>query len=1574
MPGIVDGESLYAIVTSTSPHQTKLDRLADFKTHVKRDFVDLRQVPRYFEALSVATDASDPQIASVAFLAMCHLVKRVSMQDRTGVLAPCAYLVLPLLLAKLVDLRNSLRVSAKKALEAYWLVCPSEVAQAMRDSGLAHTNTRVRIECLAWLQQLVEQPRQNTAVFRPFVSAVVVLLGEEAVREAAVRVLASYVKYGRDKLAKLELQREMQRLGVERGVVARIMGPGASHHSDTGLHANPITINTGNAMAHTLGSGNAIGHTPGHGSFAPKDTRVDTKTDPKLEIDPPSRASHRLRSASPAHDARLMIPKRTSHPDLRARNERDDRRVSQSSKHEGSKRESSLDIPSASPSVPLSITASPTASVASILAKLPGYPLDTVTPIFILESHLHQELEAMTCFQDKETEFNWSSREKAVLRLRGMLRGNIADHSETFILLLKSHLVEGIGKAVMSLRTTLSTNGCQLVKELGHFCGAELDSSLVEHLMLPLFRLSSATKKIASMNAHLAMCGLLANCAFHSRVLAMMSNVAAEKNTQPRLFLATWLQILLVRFGATAVFDHNAGWEAIEGCMVKCLSDPNPAVREQMRTTFWVFYQKAPVRGEALLASLRIDVNVKKALDRSKPKSLGEPLAPKARPSVKEFVARNKEELGRKSMGSLRQLPFPAARLEHKNVRSVSQNSQREAPQRLRKASIGDFRRERPEKERAKDEKERTKDEKERVKDEKERAKDEAERTRNESPVGRIRKMEEKEKSAGSSEYDPHNDPIVQFLSSSSQELKAEGVNLLKYAVMGDEVLSAKVNQLLMEISLLDPFLLQPLFGLRDLLPRVFPFFTIDNFMRVLALNYTPEMVNVQFIATLAQLMSIDDFYLSIYNLMSYTIDIKAISNKRITMQVIKYKLKFVRFYLFVLTQSMAQLPLNDEFYLSIVEVLFRSLSLLKSLSDLYEPYTHLLRLCFSMNPQLFQMKLLQMVQYIREEIHAMVSEERDEGGVPRVSSENEDEMIDGVMASSLYEMTMVNPRQKMEGVPGFQSDMTMIVPKFHKSLDKPPEVILSASAGHLAGPRSQAAPASIHALTDTSHNQVPQSIREELTGLVDVAMSKRAETDVATKNDAKLSERGLVKESTLDIVEQMNRKLVGPESDVEMNETLEASDIEMDCEASAGPVTTDQPSAIPQLNDDPLSQVQTDNEMDDDLNHSEHEDAPDDSHSNIELIPLIAPSGSDAIPIVTLPNLNVVAVPPELSSHDPASPSHKIRYSDASRLSSTLSQVQISCSPPNTAKIQRMIEMSDPFVIATRKKPVEIYHDRKSLSALPDPVSALADSWFDFGVEKLAVHRSIRSSEYAAIGGFERICRHLGRGALTDGELVQLLTYMQAANPKNPGEGFHAYYASKGVAMVRSSVQGYFREIQAISEADNQKLNAQLRGLILLKQLLLNRDVTDISNFWDILVALTQIIDADEVDMTFAIEETRDEMINLSFLKCFELSIRQVKLQMMVPLHVYPLVFLLATMGKCAAHFETLSDDLIVSIDEMIEPLLSHHEADVRRFAIMVYAQFHRLAKEEKGGSVTAIMSRMSSAQRKLVKYYSER
>ncbi|KAI9788042.1 MAG: suppressor of tub2 mutation [Peltula sp. TS41687] len=246
----------------------------------------------------------------------------------------------------------------------------------------------------------------------------------------------------------------------------------------------------------------------------------------------------------------------------------------------------------------------------------PAYEMDSsIEPLY---ADGQRQLERMfqemhPYFDDRESEQNWIHREKSILKLRRLTRGNsLTDFRTSFLAGIKG-LLDGIMKAVTSLRTTLSASGCLLVQELAITAGHGMDP-MVEILLQTLIKLCAATKKIAAHNGGVTVDVICANVSYSIRLLQHIWTACQDKNVQPRTFAAGWLKTFITTHGRDrSHLEHTGGIDLIEKAVKKGLGDPNPLVREKMRRTFWVYWSLFEERADSIMATL--DPNSKRLLE-----------------------------------------------------------------------------------------------------------------------------------------------------------------------------------------------------------------------------------------------------------------------------------------------------------------------------------------------------------------------------------------------------------------------------------------------------------------------------------------------------------------------------------------------------------------------------------------------------------------------------------------------------------------------------------------------------------------------------------------------------------------------------------------------------------------------------------------------------------------------------------------------------------------------------------------------------------------------------------------------
>ena len=254
------------------------------------------------------------------------------------------------------------------------------------------------------------------------------------------------------------------------------------------------------------------------------------------------------------------------------------------------------------PNMPSESFQSDTGLGESVMSEHPP-PQETV-PMDPLYVHTQRELEDMfkdmqPDFEGKETEHNWMARDKNILKLRRLSKGNApSDFHAAYMVGVKS-MLDGILKVANSLRTTVSTNGCQCVQELARALGPSLDP-IVEILIQSFIKMSANTKPISANNGNTTVETLLSNVSYKERLMQHMWFSFQDKNVQTRTYAAGWLKTLIKKHShQKAHIEHSGGAELAEKCLKKGLGDANPKVRESTRGTYWAFAQIWPARAEA---------------------------------------------------------------------------------------------------------------------------------------------------------------------------------------------------------------------------------------------------------------------------------------------------------------------------------------------------------------------------------------------------------------------------------------------------------------------------------------------------------------------------------------------------------------------------------------------------------------------------------------------------------------------------------------------------------------------------------------------------------------------------------------------------------------------------------------------------------------------------------------------------------------------------------------------------------------------------------------------------------------
>ncbi|KAJ3909224.1 clasp N terminal-domain-containing protein [Lentinula edodes] len=255
----------------------------------------------------------------------------------------------------------------------------------------------------------------------------------------------------------------------------------------------------------------------------------------------------------------------------------------------------------------------PPSRAAALDSSMPPTPTtevpSEVKPVYIASVRdLENEFQGMEkAFEGKETEHNWSTREQSILRVRGMLKGDVHQkYFDSFLACLKQSFIQWSLKTLASLRTTVCTNTCALYQELAAALGTSIDP-LCDLLLTHLLRMAGFTKKLTADRSQAAVNSLIMYSSGTPRIfISLISQISKEKNVQARNFAMGHFKAYIDIHGhrAKSAIESFGGVDILESAIKKSLGDPNAGVKAAARAAFWSFNEIWRERGVAILETL----------------------------------------------------------------------------------------------------------------------------------------------------------------------------------------------------------------------------------------------------------------------------------------------------------------------------------------------------------------------------------------------------------------------------------------------------------------------------------------------------------------------------------------------------------------------------------------------------------------------------------------------------------------------------------------------------------------------------------------------------------------------------------------------------------------------------------------------------------------------------------------------------------------------------------------------------------------------------------------------------------
>ncbi|KAF8741306.1 CLASP N terminal, partial [Rhizoctonia solani] len=469
--------------------------------------------------------------------------------------------------------------------------------KALRENGFGSKIARVReqsIQCLVMIRE-----RHSKFPLRPYVALSVELLedGDGSVRDAArAGVVSLFSAPGVTDAARADLKNEMSKQGVRKTIMDAVL--------------NKLASITAHREKNIAGSDSGVG----------TDTEVLSR---------PGTSMGRRPAGAPIVRTVSITSTGSANGGERPLSRQEATRPS-------------------GPSVAISIPSDPSmggiksADAAGVSATSADIPTVFIATVRELESELEKML---PFFGGKETEHNWADRERSVISLRGILRGGVhVRYPDVFTEGLKAGVLDGILKALASLRTTLSSHACVLLLEMAEGLQHALDP-FVDRILTALVKMSGFTKKIIAQQSQASATAVITNTSAHPRVvLPLLWSYIQEKNVQSRSYsiehLTTYLKVHAAK--SKHAIDSANGVDIITKCLQKTLNDPSPGVRPLARTCFWEFEPVWPAI--ALTIAEQLDNSARKQLDKANPNpGACTPITPveevKKKPSVAAAIA-----------------------------------------------------------------------------------------------------------------------------------------------------------------------------------------------------------------------------------------------------------------------------------------------------------------------------------------------------------------------------------------------------------------------------------------------------------------------------------------------------------------------------------------------------------------------------------------------------------------------------------------------------------------------------------------------------------------------------------------------------------------------------------------------------------------------------------------------------------------------------------------------------------------------------------------------------------------------
>lgn len=143
---------LAALQKPSTPVDHKLQLFTNLKSGIKHNRVpDSCQAP-IFECVRIAiTTSTSASLVSTGFSTLSHLIKRLVLQNQTSIITSQLSKLLPVLLERLGDARESHRNAASSVLADLWPLSHAPVEELIREQAMKGPNARAKEASMQWV-------------------------------------------------------------------------------------------------------------------------------------------------------------------------------------------------------------------------------------------------------------------------------------------------------------------------------------------------------------------------------------------------------------------------------------------------------------------------------------------------------------------------------------------------------------------------------------------------------------------------------------------------------------------------------------------------------------------------------------------------------------------------------------------------------------------------------------------------------------------------------------------------------------------------------------------------------------------------------------------------------------------------------------------------------------------------------------------------------------------------------------------------------------------------------------------------------------------------------------------------------------------------------------------------------------------------------------------------------------------------------------------------------------------------------------------------------------------------------